>query len=180
VISQRAPGAAAAAAPRRAEEAEREREEEEEEAMDARGRALSAREEELLGLLAGFPDGEGGSDRELSFSDFVEAGDRPGAHRHLTDYHCSTPSLRRQDAASKQEQQKAAVPERRRRSGGSRGSCRGSGDGVLLNFYVPPGLRLTRSVTAARSGLGPPPPKAAAAGKARSVANRLILYFTGC
>jgi hypothetical protein len=106
--------------------------------MDARGRALSAREEELLGLLAGFPDGEGGSDRELSFSDFVEAGARPGAHRHLTDYHGSTPSLRRQDAASKQEQQKAAVPERRRRSGGSRGSCGGSGDGVLLNFYVPP------------------------------------------
>jgi hypothetical protein len=150
--------------------------------MDAHGRVLSAQEEgELLGLLAGFPDVEGGSDRELSFSDFVEAGARaPGAHRHATDYHGSTPSLRKQNAASKQEQQKAAVPERRRRSGGSRGSCGGSGDGVLLNFYVPPGLRLTRSVTAARSGLGPPPPKAAAAGKARSVANRLILYFTGC
>jgi hypothetical protein len=143
--------------------------------MDAHGRALSAREEgEPLGLLAGFPDVEGGSDRELSFSDFVEAGARaPGAHRHATDYHGSTPSLR------KQEQQKAAVPERRR--SGSRGSCRGSGDGVLLNFYVP-GLRFTRSVTAPRPGRGPLPTKAAAvaaAGKARSVANRLLLYLTG-
>jgi hypothetical protein len=149
--------------------------------MDAHGRVLSAQEEgELLGLLAGFPDVEGGSDRELSFSDFVEAGARaPGAHRHATDYHGSTPSLRKQNAASKQEQQKAAVPERRR--SGSKGSCRGSGDGVLLNFYVP-GLRFTRSVTAPRPGRGPLPTKAAAvaaAGKARSVANRLLLYLTG-
>jgi hypothetical protein len=147
------------------------------------GRTLSWREEELLGLLSGFADGDGGSDRELSFSDLVEAAPAPAAAR---DDHGSTVSPggkpKQLDAAaeSKQQQQKAVVPERRQRSR-SRGSCGGGGDGVLLNFYVP-GLRLTRSKTAQRPGRGATPPAVAqgaptkaqaplAAGKARLVAN---------
>jgi hypothetical protein len=138
------------------------------------GRTLSWREEELLGLLSGFADGDGGSDRELSFSDLVEAAPAPAAAR---DDHGSTVSP---GGKPKQQQQKAVVPERRQRSR-SRGSCGGGGDGVLLNFYVP-GLRLTRSKTAQRPGRGATPPAVAqgaptkaqaplAAGKARLVAN---------
>jgi hypothetical protein len=144
------------------------------------GRTLSAREEELLGLQSRFADGDGGSDRELSFSDLVEAAPAPAAAR---DDHGGTvsPGKPKQDAAaeSKQQQQKAVVPERRQRSRG-RGSVGGGGDGVLLNFYVP-GLRLTRSKTAPRPGRGAMPPAVAqgaptkaqpplAAGKARLVA----------
>ncbi|TVU19992.1 hypothetical protein EJB05_36178, partial [Eragrostis curvula] len=156
------------------------------EAMDAVAgvRTLSAREEELLGLLAGFPDdGEGGSDRELSFSDLVDAGFREtSAQRHATaaarDDQGSVLSPGKQEAAAASKQQQAAAREkrqRRQRSGGSRGSCGGGGDGVLLNFYVP-GL-LTRSMTAPRPGRGvgqgAPPAKAAVAvaagpGKART------------
>jgi hypothetical protein len=81
------------------------------------GRTLSAREEELLGLLSRFADGDGGSDRELSFSDLVEAAPAPAAAR---DDHGGTvsPGKPKQDAAaeSKQQQQKAVVPERRQRS----------------------------------------------------------------
>ncbi|PUZ65416.1 hypothetical protein GQ55_3G221100 [Panicum hallii var. hallii] len=146
-------------------------------------RRLSAREEELLGLLAAFPDGAGecGSDRELSFSDLVEAGARPAvdadrAPAPRQDCGGAAPAAavlsstgRHEPAAaapSKQQRQQAARQRARR---GSRGSCGGSGDGVLLNFYVP-GL-LTRSMTAPRPGRGPPspgagqgaPPKATAA-----------------
>ncbi|XP_022680702.1 uncharacterized protein LOC101772657 isoform X2 [Setaria italica] len=153
-------------------------------------RRLSAREEELLGLLAGFPDG--GSDRELSFSDLVEAGgarpaadaDRaPAPREDGAAARSSSPGRLEAVAAasltaSKQQRQQAARQRARRGGGGSRGSCGGGGDGVLLNFYVP-GL-LTRSMTAPRPGRGPmspgagqcAPPKAAApaAGKAsRSV-----------
>ncbi|OEL31855.1 hypothetical protein BAE44_0007126 [Dichanthelium oligosanthes] len=157
------------------------------EAGGGRRRRLSAREEELLGLLAGFPDGSAGgesaSDRELSFSDLVEAGARPTladaapAPREGAGAAVSSPGRHETAAASKQQRQQAAR-QRARRSGGagSRGSCGGGGDGVLLNFYVP-GL-LTRSMTAPRPGRGPlspgagPKPAAAAAvaGKAsRSV-----------
>ncbi|KAK3135212.1 hypothetical protein QOZ80_5BG0416140 [Eleusine coracana subsp. coracana] len=152
------------------------------------GRPLSAREEELLGLLAGFPDdGESSSDRELSFSEFlVEAGgaSRPtGAAAHTQapreeDHRGKlSPGKPQEEAASSKKQQHrdqttAARDKRpmRQRSGGGggRGSCGGSGDGVLLNFYVP-GLRLTRSMTAPRPGLirpTTPPPVAAAPAKA--------------
>ncbi|KAJ1263472.1 hypothetical protein BS78_09G187100 [Paspalum vaginatum] len=152
-------------------------------------RRLSAREEELLGLLAGFPDGGGGeewgSDRELSFSDLVEAGARPGADHapREEDRAGSAPAQSSSspgrhaaaaaEASKQRRRQQQAARQRARRSGGSRGSCGGSGDGVLLNFYVPPGL-LSRSMTAPRPGRGPPspgagqgqggaPPKAAAA-----------------
>ncbi|KAL6620454.1 hypothetical protein ACP70R_035593 [Stipagrostis hirtigluma subsp. patula] len=147
----------------------------------AAGRRLSAREEERLGLLAGFPDGSGGeygSDRELSFSDLVDAGDiirtsedaasaapPPEARKG----HESAPSPVRHETASRQQQAAAAARERRqraRRSGGSRGSCGGGGDGVLLNFYVP-GL-LTRSMTAPRPGRGAPPPAAAQSAPAKA------------
>lgn len=143
----------------------------------ARARRLSsAREEELLGLLAAFRDGDGecGSDRELSFSDLVEAGARPSAHADADlgapapreDRPCvaaaqSSPGRHDSAAAavaSKQQRQQQAAKQRARRSGGSRGSCGGGGDGVLLNFYVP-GL-LTRSMTAPRLGRGPPSPGA--------------------
>ncbi|XP_066367925.1 uncharacterized protein [Miscanthus floridulus] len=130
-------------------------------ALAGGGRRLSAREEEMLALLAGFPDGGGsGSDRELSFSDLVEAGARPPS----ADADLGAPSAPRDDrptaaaaaaAASKQQRQQAARL-RARRSGGSRGSCGGGGDGVLLNFYVP-GL-LTRSMTTPRPSRGPPSP----------------------
>ncbi|KAL6610417.1 hypothetical protein ACP70R_040386 [Stipagrostis hirtigluma subsp. patula] len=147
----------------------------------AAGRRLSAREEERLGLLAGFPDGSGGeygSDRELSFSDLVDAGgirtseDAASAAptREARKGHESAPSPVRQEAASRQQQQQqAAAREKRRRarrSGGSRGSCGGGGDGVLLNFYVP-GL-LTRSMTAPRPGRGAPPPAAAQSSPAKA------------
>lgn len=137
------------------------------EALAGRGaRRLSAREEELLGLLAGFPDG--GADRELSFSDLVEAGARPGADHGgpapredspgAAAALSASPGRHGAAAASKQflQQQQQAARRRARRSGGSRGSCGGSGDGVLLNFYVP-GL-LTRSMTAPRPGRGSPSP----------------------
>ncbi|KAF8719393.1 hypothetical protein HU200_024103 [Digitaria exilis] len=115
-------------------------------------RRLSAREEEVLGLLAGFPDGD--SNRELSFSDLV----RPGAEQQEDDLgnapaaaalSSSSPRRNEAPAASKQH---AARQRARRTGGGNRGSCGGSGDGVLLNFYVP-GL-LTRSMTAPRPGRG--------------------------
>ncbi|WVZ99031.1 hypothetical protein U9M48_044388 [Paspalum notatum var. saurae] len=137
-------------------------------------RRLTPREEELLGLLAGFPDGECGTDRELSFSDLVEAGARPGADADA-DHHApreedrpgaaaaaaqsSSPGRHAAAASKQQRRQLQAARQRARRSGGSRGSCGGSGDGVLLNFYVPPGL-LTRSMTAPRPGRGPPSPGA--------------------
>jgi hypothetical protein len=150
-------------------------------------RRLSAREEELLGLLAGFPDG---SDRELSFSDLiVEAGvvaSRPAADADAAPAPredggrggALTSSPGRPAAASKQQRQQAARQRARR---GSRGSCGGGGDGVLLNFYVP-GL-LTRSMTAPRPCRGPvpspgagqcAPPKAAAAAAAAGKASRSV------
>ena len=153
-------------------------------------RRLSAREEELLGLLAGFPDGAGecGSDRELSFSDLVEAGFRPTAEAEaaVAD-HAPAPVLslsspgRHEPAAAKQQRQPAARQRARR---GSRGSFGGSGDGVLLNFYVP-GL-LARSMTAPRPGRGPlspgagqgAPPKAAAAAAAGKASRSVTLKPT--
>ncbi|GJM88947.1 hypothetical protein PR202_ga05534 [Eleusine coracana subsp. coracana] len=155
------------------------------------GRPLSAREEELLGLLAGFPDDrESGSGRELSSSEFlVEAGgarptDHVPARREEGHRNKTSPGKPQEEAASKKQQRDQTTTTRdkrprRQRSGGGRGSCGGSGDGVLLNFYVP-GLRLTRSMTAPRPGLIRPttttpvaaPAKAAAAsaatGKARA------------
>lgn len=163
-------------------------------ALVGSARRLSAPEEdELLGLLAGFPDddggGGGGSDRELSFSDLVEAGARPAiadadlgaAKAPCGDRPCAAVALpSAHEAAAAASKQPAARQRAARRSGGSRGSCGGGGDGVLLNFYVP-GL-LTRSMTAPRPSRGPPSPGAvqgapakpvAAAGKAssRSVPN---------
>ncbi|CAN6337219.1 unnamed protein product [Urochloa humidicola] len=127
-------------------------------------RRLSAREEELLGLLAVFPDGGdcgGSGGRELSFSDLVDAGARPGADH-------AAPAQRDEDRAaaaamaSKRQRQQAARQRARRGGGGggggSRGSFGGSGDGVLLNFYVP-GL-LSRSMTTPRPGRGPLSPGA--------------------
>ena len=142
-------------------------------ALAGGGRRLSAREEEMLALLAGFPDGGGsGSDRELSFSDLVEAGARPPS----ADADLGAPAAPRDDrptaaaaaaAASKQQRQQAARL-RARRSGGSRGSCGGGGDGVLLNFYVP-GL-LTRSMTTPRPSRGTPSPGAVQGAPAKPVA----------
>ncbi|CAN6327775.1 unnamed protein product, partial [Urochloa humidicola] len=137
-------------------------------------RRLSAREEELLGLLAGFPDG--GDGRELSFSDFIDAGavdqadpaareDRAGAVAAAA---LSSPGRHEAPAASKlQRQQVARQRARRSGGGGSRGSCGGSGDGVLLNFYVPGGL-LSRSMTAPRPGRGPLSPGAGQGAPARA------------
>lgn len=142
--------------------------------LSARAQQIARNREELLGLLADFPGGD--SDRELSFSDLLEAKAstdtaetlQPPAHKD----HVSSLSFERQQAASKQQQQQAAAARertlRRRRSDG-RGSC---GDGVLLNFYVP-GL-LTRSMTAPRpgraampAGAGQGAPATVAAGKVR-------------
>ncbi|CAN6332562.1 unnamed protein product [Urochloa humidicola] len=136
-------------------------------------RRLSTREEELLGLLAGFPDGAGDG-RELSFSDLIDAGARPssdGDHaapqprddRAGAGAPLSSPGRHGAAApapASKHQRQQAARQRARRSGGGgSRGSCGGSGDGVLLNFYVPGGL-LSRSMTAPRPGRGPLSPGA--------------------
>ena len=159
-------------------------------ALAGGGRQLSAREEEMLALLAGFPDDGGGSgaDRELSFSDLVEAGARPPSADADADL-CAPaprddrPTAAASAAAASKQQWLQAARLRARRSGGSRGSCGGGGDGVLLNFYVP-GL-LTRSMTTPRPSRGPPSPgtvqgapakpvrTTTAAGKAsRSVPNR--------
>lgn len=143
-------------------------------------RRLSAPEEdELLGLLAGFPDDDGGgSDRELSFSDLVEAGARPAiadadlgaAKAPCGDRPCAAVALpSSHEAAAAASKQPAARQRAARRSGGgSRGSCGGGGDGVLLNFYVP-GL-LTRSMTAPRPSRGPPSPGAVQGAPAKPVA----------
>uniref|UniRef100_A0A0E0L471 Uncharacterized protein n=1 Tax=Oryza punctata TaxID=4537 RepID=A0A0E0L471_ORYPU len=156
-----------------------------------------SREEELLGLLSDFSGGNGESGRELSFSDLVvvdtakpspregDGGDRAVPTAAAAENGQGRSSTSEQGeaaaAASRQQQQQQAVAaaaarERRlrRRRSDSRGSCGGSGDGVLLNFYVP-GL-LTRSMTtprpAARGTLpgaaaASPATAAAAAGKAR-------------
>ncbi|CAN6346352.1 unnamed protein product [Urochloa humidicola] len=124
-------------------------------------RRLSAREEELLGLLAGFPDG--GDGRELSFSDFIDAGAVDQADPAAREDRAGAVA-----AASKlQRQQVARQRARRSGGGGSRGSCGGSGDGVLLNFYVPGGL-LSRSMTAPRPGRGPLSPGAGQGAPARA------------
>jgi hypothetical protein len=141
------------------------------EALVAGGQPLSARRiarsrEEMLGLLADFSADGDDSDRELSFSDIVDALSRPPNAGHVPTAlpaaqkcRCGSDKpaeqCREEDAvASKQQQAAAAGKERRlrRRRSDSRGSCGGSGDGVLLNFYVP-GL-LTRSMTAPRHGRG--------------------------
>lgn len=141
--------------------------------MGAGGRARAAREEELLGLLAGFPDGDAGSDRELSFSDLLvdAASARPSGA--AADH--APPPPREGDHTSKTAPGKEAGPKqqatapRRQRRQRSRGSCGGSGDGVLLNFYVP-GLRLTRSMTAPRPGRAPPPSVPVTAAPAKAAA----------
>ncbi|KAG0518622.1 hypothetical protein BDA96_09G191800 [Sorghum bicolor] len=149
-------------------------------ALAGGGKRLSAREEEILALLAVFPDGGGGgggSDRELSFSDLVEAGARPPS----ADADLGAPAAApREDratagheaaaaAASKQQRQQAARL-KARRSGGSRGSYGGGGDGVLLNFYVP-GL-LTRSMTTPRHSRGPLSPGAVQGAPAKPAAGK--------
>ncbi|CAL4901426.1 unnamed protein product [Urochloa decumbens] len=160
-------------------------------------RRLSSREEELLGLLAGFPD-DGGSGRELSFSDLVDAGALPDASADADhaapaprDDRAAAAALspspgRHEPVSAKQQRLQAARRQRARWSGGSRGSCGGSGDGVLLNFYVP-GL-LTRSMTAPRPGRGPlspgagqgAPPKAAAAAAGKAGRTHGALGSIGC
>uniref|UniRef100_J3M8F1 Uncharacterized protein n=1 Tax=Oryza brachyantha TaxID=4533 RepID=J3M8F1_ORYBR len=144
----------------------------------------------LLADFSGGGGGGDESDRELSFSDFVVVdtaklsprrdgggGERIGTVAMTTTPAAAekgqgrrtTPSSEQQQgaaAASKQQAEAAAAAaarERRlrRRRSDSRGSCGGSGDGVLLNFYVP-GL-LTRSMTTPRPARGTLPPAAPAA-----------------
>ncbi|KAF0923402.1 hypothetical protein E2562_006306 [Oryza meyeriana var. granulata] len=156
----------------------------------ARARQVAGSREELLGLLADYSGRGGEPERELSFSDFVAVdtakpsprrdggGDRAVAMTTLPAVENgqgrTLPSSSEQQeatAASKQQAAAAAARERRlrRRRSDSRGSCGGSGDGVLLNFYVP-GL-LTRSMTTPRPARGTLPaaaaPATAAASKAR-------------
>ncbi|CAM0954877.1 unnamed protein product [Alopecurus aequalis] len=125
--------------------------------LSARARRIARSREEMLGLLADFSgDGED-SDRELSFSDLVDAIGRPPAAGNVSTVPppAEAAEQRREEEAvtSKQQQEAAAAGGKqrrlRRRRSDSRGSCGGGGDGVLLNFYVP-GL-LTRSMTAPRS-----------------------------
>ncbi|KAG8068212.1 hypothetical protein GUJ93_ZPchr0005g15548 [Zizania palustris] len=157
--------------------------------------------EEMIGLLADFSVG---GDRELSFSDLVVettakprrgdgggggdsavAATTPPAMGKGPGRSESSSSFEQQETAaaapSKHHQQQAAAAARRekrlrRRRSDSRGSCGGSGDGVLLNFYVP-GL-LTRSTTTPRPGRGTLPaavaPAKAAAGKARTDAAKAV------
>lgn len=121
-------------------------------------RRLSAREEELLGLLAGIPDGgDGDGSRELSFSDLVRPPSADAEHAEPDPGDPAAAVPREDDrpaaaASKKRQQQQAARQRAARRSGGSRGSCGGGGDGVLLNFYVP-GL-LTRSMTTPKPSRG--------------------------
>lgn len=130
----------------------------------ARARRIARSREEMMGLLADFSAGGGeeeDSDRELSFSDLVEAIGQPSAAAD----HVSKEEKEEEDVVASAKRQAAAAAMagkevrrlRRRRSNG-RGS--GGGDGVLLNFYVP-GL-LSRSMTAPRSGRGALPTAAAA------------------
>uniref|UniRef100_A0A0E0HG99 Uncharacterized protein n=1 Tax=Oryza nivara TaxID=4536 RepID=A0A0E0HG99_ORYNI len=133
-----------------------------------------SREEELLGLLSDFSGDSGEFGRELSFSDLVvvedtannpspRGGDGGGDRAAPTAAAAAENGQGRPSSSSEQEeaaeaasrrqqQQQAAAAARerrlRRRRSDSRGSCGGSGDGVLLNFYVP-GL-LTRSMTTPR------------------------------
>ncbi|KAL5202083.1 hypothetical protein ABZP36_013035 [Zizania latifolia] len=160
--------------------------------LSARARRIARSREEMIGLLADFS----GGDRELSFSDLVVEKAKPRRDDGGGDSAVATTtppamgkgpgrsesssSFEQQEAAAaaaskqqQQQQQQAAAAARekrlRRRRSDSRGSCGGSGDGVLLHFYVP-GL-LTRSMTTPRPGRGTLPaaaaPATAAAGKAR-------------
>uniref|UniRef100_A0A0E0DTF0 Uncharacterized protein n=1 Tax=Oryza meridionalis TaxID=40149 RepID=A0A0E0DTF0_9ORYZ len=165
--------------------------------LSGRARQVArSRDEELLGLLSDFSGDSGEFGRELSFSDLVVVEDTannpsprggdgsddraaPTATAAENGQGRSSSSSEQEEAAAaaaarRQQQQQAAAAARerrlRRRRSDSRGSCGGSGDGVLLNFYVP-GL-LTRSMTtprpAARGTLpGAAAPATAAAGKAR-------------
>ncbi|KAF6996501.1 hypothetical protein CFC21_012834 [Triticum aestivum] len=129
----------------------------------ARARRIARSREEMLGLLADF-DGGDGSDRELSFSDLVDAVRPPPNAGHASvslpapvGVEAEAAEQRREDAPPSKKQQQAAGKEKRRlrrRPSDNRGSCGGGadGNGVLLNFYVP-GL-LTRSMTAPRPGPG--------------------------
>lgn len=156
----------------------------------ARARRIARSREEMLGLLADF-DGGDDSNRELSFSDLVDAvrpppnaghastsPPEPMARKELHGGEEAAEQKREEPVASKQQQAAAvAWKERRlrRRRSDNRGSCGGGadGNGVLLNFYVP-GL-LTRSMTAPRPGRGVMPaagarqsaPPTVAAGKTR-------------
>ncbi|XP_052156155.1 uncharacterized protein LOC127773949 [Oryza glaberrima] len=152
-----------------------------------------SREEELLGLLSDFSGDSGEFGRELSFSDLVVVedtannpsprggdggGDREAPTAAAAENGQGRPSSSSEqeeaaEAASRRQQQQqaaAAARERRlrRRRSDSRGSCGGSGDGVLLNFYVP-GL-LTRSMTTPRPAARGTLPGAAAAAAAPATA----------
>ena len=144
----------------------------------------------MLGLLADF-DGGDGSDRELSFSDLVDAVRPPPHTGHASasppapvGVEAEAAEQRREEAPAPKQKQAAAVAGKerrrlRRRQSDNRGSCGGGadGNGVLLNFYVP-GL-LTRSITAPRPGRGVMPaagarqsaPPTVAAGKTRMQAS---------
>jgi hypothetical protein len=123
----------------------------------ARARRIARSREEMLGLLADFSGDGDDSDRELSFSDLVDALSRPPIAGHVPTALPAAVAAEEEAVTSKQQKQAAvAAPGKerrlRRRRSDSRGSCGGRGDGVLLNFYVP-GL-LTRSMTAPRHGRG--------------------------
>ncbi|XP_048543563.1 uncharacterized protein LOC125522554 [Triticum urartu] len=157
-----------------------------------RARRIARSREEMLGLLADFDGGDGGSDRELSFSDLVDAVRPPPNAGHASASPPPAPvgveaeaaEQRPEEAVAPKQKQAAAVAGKerrrlRRRQSDNRGSCGGGadGNGVLLNFYVP-GL-LTRSMTAPRPGRGVMPaagarqtaPPTVAAGKTRMQAS---------
>lgn len=152
--------------------------------MSTRARRIARSREEMLGLLADFSCDGDDSDRELSFSDLVDAIGRPPNAGHVPKALPAAVPAEEDTAASKKQQQQAAAAagkqrRLRRRRSDNRGSCGGSCDGVLLNFYVP-GL-LTRSMTAPRHGRGTLPASAAggppakvAAGKSRIQASLAI------
>ena len=137
--------------------------------LSARARRIAKNREEMLGLLADFSCDGDDSDRELSFSDLVDAISRPpNACSHVSTAPAPAVAAEQrweEDAVTSKQLQEAAAAGKqrrlRRRRSDSRGSYGGGADGVLLNFYVP-GL-LTRSMTMPRPGRGTLPASAGSA-----------------
>ncbi|CAL9086557.1 unnamed protein product [Musa textilis] len=101
--------------------------------LSARALEIARSREQLLGLLRNLPE----SEHELSLTDLVEEGSAAAS------------SLVNKDTSRREEELSGStVTKERKKKRHSRSSFGNSGDGVLLNFYVP--TSLARSITTPR------------------------------